>query len=102
MLSLISLGLGADIEAGDRARAAAGRENAAEHADGGRFARPVGPQETEDFAPVDLEADAIDGHELPNRFSRFSTTTADSLPRSLTANLPEKTAIKTASLPRSA
>ena len=57
-------GLGADIEAGHGARAAAGAEDAAEHADGGRLARPVRAQEAEDLALLDLEADAIDGHEV--------------------------------------
>ena len=46
-----------------RAAAAAGREDAAEHADRRRFARPVGTQEAEDFAAADLEADPVDGHE---------------------------------------
>ena len=52
MLALICSGWRADVEAGHRARAAAGRENAAEHADGGRFARPVGPEEAENLAPI--------------------------------------------------
>ena len=62
-VGLDQLGLRADVEAGHGAPAAAGGENAAEHADGGRFAGPVGSQETEDFALGHLEADVIDGHE---------------------------------------
>ena len=40
-----------------------GRQNAAQHADGGRFARPVGAEEPEDLAAVHLEADVTDRHE---------------------------------------
>ena len=53
----------AQIDAGDAQRAAAGRQQTAEHAERGRLAGPVGPEQAEDLAAVDLEADMIDGGE---------------------------------------
>jgi hypothetical protein len=61
-------GLGADIEAGHRARAAAGAEDAAKHTDGGRLARPVRPQEAEYLAFGYLEVQVINGSELASKW----------------------------------
>ena len=35
-------------------------QDATEHADGGRFAGPVGPQEAEDLATLDAETNVVD------------------------------------------
>ena len=40
-----------------------GRQQAAQHADGGGFARAVGSQEAEDFALGHLQRDVVHGHE---------------------------------------
>ncbi len=42
-----------------------GSKQAVEHADGGGFARPVGPQEAENLPPVDLKADVVHRDEVP-------------------------------------
>src|SRR3954454_1046176 len=54
----------ADVVAGDRRRAPAGVDESAEHLDRGRLAGAVGPQEAEDLAAVDVEADVIDCDEV--------------------------------------
>ena len=41
-----------------------GRKDAAQHADGGRFAGTVGPEKTEDLPLLDLEADLVHGDEV--------------------------------------
>src|SRR6185503_7914905 len=56
-----------DVVAGDPGPASRRNQEAGEHADGRRLARPVGPQEAEDLARVDLEADVIDGDERSER-----------------------------------
>ena len=57
------LGLAADVEPADRGGAGGRVEKAAEHPDGRGFAGPVGPQEAEDGAALDLEAHGVDGGE---------------------------------------
>ena len=63
------------VEAGDL-RAAGGRlEQAAQHADGGGFARAIGPEEAEDFAFGDGEIEMVDGDKIAERLMRLSITT---------------------------
>ena len=61
------------VDAGDAQRAAACRQQTAEHAERRRLAGPVGPEQTEDLAAVDLEVDMIDGDER----AEFSDEVAD-------------------------
>ena len=51
------------VDARHLQRAAGGREQAAQHAERGRLAGAVGPEQAEDLAALDLEADVIDGGE---------------------------------------
>ena len=51
-----------DVEAVHRRRAAGRRQVAGEHPQGRGLPRPVGPEEADDLAPRDLEADVVDGH----------------------------------------
>ena len=51
------------VDASHSQRAMRWREQAAEHAEGRRFARPVRPEQTEHLAAPNLEADVIDGGE---------------------------------------
>ncbi len=53
----------AQVDAGDAQRAAGRRQQAAEHAEGGRLAGAVGAEQAEDLAGLDLEADVVDGGE---------------------------------------
>ena len=48
----------------------------AQHADGRRLAGAVRAEKAEDLSPLDVEADAIDGGEAPNRRVRSRTTIA--------------------------
>ena len=48
-----------DVEAAHPALAAGGQQQAVQHADGGGFARAVGPQKAEDLPPLHLEADVV-------------------------------------------
>ena len=52
-----------EVDAGDAQRSAGRGEQAAEHAEGGRLAGAVRPEETEDLAAGDVEADVVDGGE---------------------------------------
>ena len=54
-----------DVETSHLTLAAGGQEQPVEHADGGGFARPVGPQETENLPPVDLKADVVHRLKIP-------------------------------------
>ena len=54
-----------DVEAPHLALAAGGQQQPVEHADGGGLARPVGSQEAENLPPVDLKADVVHRHEVP-------------------------------------
>src|SRR5882672_10587176 len=58
------LRLGGEVVAHHRPAAAAGVEDPAQHADGGRLAGAVRPQHSEDLAVVDAERDVLDGDEL--------------------------------------
>ena len=51
------------IDSGHAQRAAAGREQSAQHPKGRRLAGAVGPEQSEDFAALHFEADVIDGRE---------------------------------------
>jgi len=53
------------------AAAGAGRDNAAEHTDGGGFAGPVGPQESEDFSGSHGKRNPINRHKLTESFFQF-------------------------------
>src|SRR5690606_17504925 len=57
------LRLGEDIEPGDRASAAARREDAGQHPDRGRLAGAVRTKKAEDLALGHVERDAVDGDE---------------------------------------
>ena len=59
-----------DVEAPHPALAAGGQQQPVEHADGGGFARPVGPQEAENLPPVDLKADVVHRLEIPEMRGR--------------------------------
>ena len=48
-----------DVEAAHPAGAAGGQQQAVQHADGGGFARAVGPQKAEDLPLLHLEADVV-------------------------------------------
>ena len=48
-----------DVEAAHPALAAGGQQQAVQHADGGGFARAVGPQKAEDLPLLHLEADVV-------------------------------------------
>ena len=54
----------AQVESGHAQGAAAGREEAAQHAKRRRLAGPVGPQQPEDLPALDFEADVIDRGEV--------------------------------------
>ena len=58
------LGLARDVEARDGRSSAARPQEAAQHADGRRFARAVGAEEADDLAPPRLEAHVVDGDEI--------------------------------------
>ena len=51
--------LGGDVEAGQSRRPAGRSDGRREHADGGRLARPVGSEQAEHLAGVDLEVDPL-------------------------------------------
>ncbi len=59
MRSLHLLGLPRDVSPATRAAPSLGREQAAEHADGGRLARAVGAEVAEDLARRHLERDVV-------------------------------------------
>ena len=78
----------AQVHAGHAQRAACGREQPAEHAKRRGLARPVGPEQAEDLAPVDVEADVVDGGEaakLPDQVADLDDT---SVALSLSPRLP--------------
>jgi len=52
-----------DVVAGDPPGAGGGREQAAQHADGGDFPRPFGPRKAEDLAAAHGKRKAGDGFE---------------------------------------
>ena len=54
MLLFDRFGLRGDVEAADGSAAGGRLQQAAEHADGGGFARAVGAEEAEDFAAADV------------------------------------------------
>ena len=71
----------AQVDASHPQRAAGGRQQAAQHAEGGGLAGAVGPKQTEDFAAPDLEADMIDRGEgcrnaAPDRAPRLPSRLA--------------------------
>ncbi len=66
-----AVSLAPDMITGDEGVAAGGVQNAEEHFDGGGFSGPVGAEEAEDFAGVDVEADVIDGGETAEIFGQF-------------------------------
>ena len=53
-----------DVQPADRRAARSGLQQAAQHANGGGFARAVRAQESEDFAAADVEIDMIHGDEI--------------------------------------
>jgi hypothetical protein len=63
-------GFGADVEAEAGAAALVGREQAAQHADGGGLARAVGAEEAEDRAAPDLHRQVADDHSPAERFGQ--------------------------------
>jgi hypothetical protein len=52
-----------DVAPADADRAAAGAALPDEHADGGRFAGPVRPEQPEQLAAADVEVEPVDGGE---------------------------------------
>ena len=49
-----------DVAAVEDDRAAVGVDQADRHPEAGRLAGPVGPEQADDLAPVDVEVDAVD------------------------------------------
>ena len=58
------------------ARARSRRQQAAQHADGGGFARAVGAEEAEDFAAADVELTSIHGDEIAEALDQVAISTA--------------------------
>ncbi len=81
----------ADVIAGHQRAPVGGLEQGREHADGGRLARAVGPEQAEHLAGCDREGDAADGLELTeaddevvdeHRWSRGAAALTDACLRS--------------------
>ena len=57
-------GGGTQIHTGDTHTAGRNRQQSAEHAKGGRFARTVGAQQAKDFAAPDFKTDMTNGYKI--------------------------------------
>jgi hypothetical protein len=63
-----------DVESEDRRLATVGRAQALENLDRRRLARPVRPQQAEDLARADAEADAVDRYDVAVDLSNVPDT----------------------------
>jgi hypothetical protein len=61
----------AQVDAHDLGPTGGGREESAHHLEGGRLARSVGPEKSEDFPLPDLEADMVRGREVAEAFCQL-------------------------------